>query len=257
MNAVYEISLPKNDADGACVTPLPLLKIPSFHCKLCGCYGDRPAAIWCASLNFDKVERQELVQNRIPMVASSYEEYVSACALVEAVFGVSFRLLPGSMIGARPIKIDDNSLIGGLNSSKCAEKIDFIFAGFNLIVSERVLNVFTQLKIPIRTGVVRFGVSDEDGFCEYFVLENEAKLVWDESERNKYGISVCAQCGAVVKRVSKGTFRMKRFQKEIFESGYVVERGLESPGFFINQALCDKLTVLNIKGACFKKVGDW
>ena len=246
-----------NDAHGACITPLAFVKIPSFSCKLCGGYGDIPAAIWHASLNMSNRQCQELTQTKIPETVHTYEEYLAICSRVRLAFNSSLHLLPGSMIGAKPIDINNNSLIGGLNPSKLADNIDFIFAGFNLVISERIFKLLKELNIPVKTGLVQFCLTGWKSVSNYRVIEDVAQFVWDESERDKYGIAVCVQCESVTKKISKGTFKMKLFQKNIFGDGFVLVRGIETSGFLINQALHDKLISLGIKGAFLRKVGEW
>ncbi|HTI70779.1 MAG TPA: hypothetical protein VMF06_12490 [Candidatus Limnocylindria bacterium] len=104
-------------------------------------------------------------------------------------------------------------------------------------------------------GKVIFKTFDEE--YEYFILEAEPQSVWTEAERQKWDLIVCTVCGSALKKKSGGGFRMKEFERSVFESGRVLIYGAEVPTFFMNEAVKDLLAKAEPKGMTFQKVGSF
>jgi hypothetical protein len=122
MNAVYEIGLPNNDFDGGMVDPIGHLVIPSFDCPSCGCIGGRPP-VWYASLQPATPEATALCQQGLPEKVATPMEYEIAREKVRQAFQTRVRLLPGSIVGMRPIEVRSQSTIGGLSTKKLKQNL--------------------------------------------------------------------------------------------------------------------------------------
>jgi len=192
----------------------------------------------------------------VPERVANYEEYVAFRNEVRDIFRTSLRLLPGSIVGARPIEVRSKGSIGDLNTKKLKEGIDFIAAGFSWIVSERVAQVIQECNARVPLGSVVFHTGDRE-FRGYHVIELEPRPIWTQSERAKYELSVCERCGSSYKKSPKGTFAMKQFDGSCFSDGFVLIRGAESRNLFMNEPLYQRLIQLKPKGVSFTKAGEW
>ena len=213
--------------------------------------------MWYASLQPATPEATALCQQGLPEKVASPMEYEIAREKVRQAFQTHVRLLPGSIVGMRPIEVRSRSTIGGLSTKKLKQNLDCIWGSlFNLVLGERALEFLQSLNLNLPMGTVSFQTAEKQ-FGGYRVLELESQPVWTEAERRKYQVTFCSVCGSSLKGVSRGTFAPKEFDGAIFRDGYVMVRGLEGNGIYVNQALAERLQEAKLTGVSFKRAGSW
>ena len=255
MNAVYDLSGPKNDFEAALIDPGGLLTLPSFDCPACGSYGARPS-VWYASLLPESSEAHALCEKPFPEKVPNLKAFLAIRDKVRSAFRTDVNLWPGYLVGARPITVKSRGTISELTTKKLKQGIDIIWATFSCVLSTRAMEVLQELGLFLPSGSVTFRSGDRL-YPDYRVLELQPQPVWTESERSNYGVRVCNVCGESLKTVLGGSFRMKQFRAEVFRDGNVLVRGAEVNSIYVNQPVYDRLAKENLTGLSFRKAGEW
>jgi hypothetical protein len=253
-NTVYAIGGSRNDFESASISPSGYSSIPWFKCSECGCDGST-THVWYASPEPSNPQAIAFASRGFPEHVDTYEEYAAICDNVRSLFRTDARLLPGSMVGARPVHVRSHRGIGSLTTGKLKKGIDFIDALTSWVVSDRVFQTLRECGLLVPHGPVRFQTAKEE-IAGYEVLELEPQPVYAEGEHRKYEISVCNRCGSSLSS-GRGTFAMKKFKESLFREGYVILRGTEARTCYVNEALYQSLAALDLKGVSFKKAGEW
>lgn len=254
MKAVYKVSGPINDLEGASVYPKGIFQIPSFDCPYCRAVS-AGTDVWYASLKSATPQAVEFNSAGVPESVSSYKDYALIRNRVRRLFETKARLLPGSLVGIIPIEVGASNYVGNLTSRQLYRGIDFIAAGTGWIVSERVARRMREASVRVGFGSIVFRTGRKE-ITGYQVLELEPQAVWAREERIKYGVTICNRCGDSKKASLRGTFDEKRFQLSVFDAGYVIVRASENREFYVNEALCQILIEMRPSGVLFEKAGE-
>jgi hypothetical protein len=255
MKAVYRIGGPKNDSEGASTEPLGYFRVPSLHCNTCGAVS-ASTDVWYASMRPNSPEAADYSSRQFPENVESYHDYASIKDNVSQLFNTRARLLPGSIIGAKPVDIESRNYTGGLTAKNLKQGVDFISAGFGWVVHERIVELLQRCSVSTPLSPVLFRTAKAE-FSGYRVVELEPQAVWTEAEHARYDLTICETCGAIKKRSNRSTFLPKEFRGSVFRDGYVIIRAAESQTFYINEALHEELSKLKPKGVGFDKAGEW
>ncbi|HTI70778.1 MAG TPA: hypothetical protein VMF06_12485 [Candidatus Limnocylindria bacterium] len=112
MNEIFRFSGGKSDFDNALVWPNGVIRLPTFNCATCGC-DNSTIDPWYASVEITASQAASI--GGLPERVAGIREFVAIQERVRAVLGIDKKLPPGSILGSKPIEVENDDLIGSLS----------------------------------------------------------------------------------------------------------------------------------------------